>query len=263
MPTMLEGRWPERDDEIALGAVTLRQIDAQIGDVVHVSAGTHAEDLTIVGEPVFPDLGFGPGFGQGAGMTYEGLTKFYPDAQIALALGRFTPGADQNAVMKPIQPTLQQMGAGFHPGDIFDLGDSTKEAQRSQNVPLLLASLFTLSALATLVHVLITSVRRRRKDLAILRTLGFKRRQVATTVAWQSVVLAVIALVIGVPAGVLIGRLGWSLFATSLGVVSVPVVAWLPVLAAIPITILAAVLISIGPALAARRTKPAMVLRAE
>lgn len=263
MPTMLEGRWPERDDEIALGAVTLREIDAQIGDVVHVSAGAHAEDLTIVGEPVFPDLGFGPGFGQGAGMTYEGLTKFYPDAQIALALGRFTPGADQNAVLKPIQPTLQEMGAGFHPGDIFDLGDSTKEAQRSQNVPLVLASLFTLSALATLVHVLITSVRRRRKDLAILRTLGFKRRQVATTVAWQSVVLAVIALVIGVPAGVLIGRLGWSLFATGLGVVSVPVVAWLPVVAAVPVTILAAVLISIGPALAARRTKPAMVLRAE
>ena len=45
-------------------------------------------------------------------------------------------------------------------------------------MPLVLASLFTLSALATLVHVLVTSVRRRRKDLAILRTLGFKKRQV-------------------------------------------------------------------------------------
>jgi ABC-type antimicrobial peptide transport system permease subunit len=45
--------------------------------------------------------------------------------------------------------------------------------------------------------------------------------------------------------------------------VSVPVVSWVPVLAAIPVTILAALLISIGPALAARRTKPAMVLRAE
>jgi ABC-type antimicrobial peptide transport system permease subunit len=96
-----------------------------------------------------------------------------------------------------------------------------------------------------------------------LRTLGFKRRQVASAVAWQSVVLAVVALVIGVPAGVLVGRLGWSLFATNLGVVSVPVVSWVPVLAAIPVTILAALLISIGPALAARRTKPAMVLRAE
>lgn len=127
----------------------------------------------------------------------------------------------------------------------------------------MLASLFTLAALATLIHVLVTSVRRRRKDLAILRTLGFKKRQVASAVAWQSVVLAVVALLIGVPVGILIGRLGWSLFATNLGVVSVPVVAWVPVAAAIPVTIVVAVLISIGPALAARRTKPAMVLRAE
>jgi hypothetical protein len=263
VPTLLAGRWPERDDEIALGAVTLRQLDAQIGDVVHGSAGAHGVDLTIVGEPVFPDFGFGPGFGQGAGMTFEGLKTFYPDTQLGLAIGRFAPGVNQAEVLAPINPTLQQMGAAFHPGDLSVLGDSTKEAQRSQDVPLALASLFTLSALATLVHVLITSVRRRRKDLAILRTLGFKRRQVATAVAWQSVVLAVVALVIGVPAGVLVGRLGWSLFATNLGVVSVPVVAWVPVLAAIPVTILAAVLISIGPALAARRTKPAMVLRAE
>jgi hypothetical protein len=263
VPTMLEGRWPTRNDEIALGAVTLRQMDATIGEVVHVSAGTHEADMTIVGEPVFPDFGFGPGFGQGAGMTYEALRQFYPDAQIALALGRFAPGVDENAVLAPINPTLKQMGAGFQPGDLGNLGDSTKEAQRSQDVPLVLASLFTLSALATLVHVLITSVRRRRKDLAILRTLGFKRRQVGSAVAWQSVVLALVALLIGVPAGILAGRLGWSLFATNLGVVSVPVVSWLPVLAAIPVTIAAAVLISVGPALAARRTKPATVLRAE
>ena len=263
VPTLLTGRWPTSDDEIALGATTLNQIGAKVGDRVPVSAGGKTFDLTIVGEPVFPDFGFGPGFGQGAGLTYEGLKRFYPDESIALVLGRFAPGVDQDAVIKEVNPVLHHLQAGFQPGALAELGDSTKEAERSENVPLVLASLFTLSALATLVHVLVTSVRRRRKDLAILRTLGFKKRQVASAVAWQSVVLAVVALLIGVPAGVLIGRLGWSLFATNLGVVSVPVVAWVPVAAAIPVTVVVAVLISIGPALAARRTKPAMVLRAE
>lgn len=263
VPTMLAGRWPTNDDEIALGATTLKQIDATIGDRISVSAGGNRYDLTIVGEPVFPDLGFGPGLGQGAGLTFEGLKRFYPDASVGLALGRFAPGADQEAVSKEINPELRKLQTSFRPGDLSNLGNSTKEAQRSENVPLILASLFTLSALATLIHVLITSVRRRRKDLAILRTLGFKKRQVASAVAWQSVVLALVALLIGVPVGVLIGRLGWSLFATNLGVVSVPVVAWVPVAAAVPVTVLAAVVISIGPALAARRTKPAMVLRAE
>src|SRR3954471_1541854 len=167
---MLAGRWPTSDDEIALGSITLDQIGAKLGDRIPVSAAGQTYDLTIVGEPVFPDFGFGPGFGQGAGMTYAGLRQFYPDAEIGVALGRVAPGGDQSGVLQPIEPTLNQMGAGFQPGDLGALGDSTKEAQRSQNVPLVLASLFTLSALATLVHVLITSVRRRRKDLAILRT---------------------------------------------------------------------------------------------
>jgi hypothetical protein len=264
VPTMLAGRWPTSENEIALGATTLKEIGATIGDRVPVSAGGKTYDLTIVGEPVFPDFGFGPGLGQGAGLTYGGLQRFYPDASVALALGRFAPGVDQEAASRRINPELRRIQAGgFQPGALAELGDSTKEAQRSQDVPLVLASLFTLAALATLIHVLVTSVRRRRKDLAILRTLGFKKRQVASAVAWQSVVLAVVALLIGVPVGILIGRLGWSLFATNLGVVSVPVVAWGPVAAAIPVTIVVAVLISIGPALAARRTKPAMVLRAE
>ncbi len=263
VPTMLAGRWPTSDDEIALGSITLDQIGAKLGDRIPVSAAGQTYDLTIVGEPVFPDFGFGPGFGQGAGMTYDGLKRFYPDATVGLAMGRFASSADQQAVSDEINHELRGLQAAFQPGKLSNLGDSTKEAQRSENVPLVFASLFTLAALATLIHVLITSVRRRRKDLAILRTLGFKKRQVASTVAWQSVVLAVVALVIGVPTGILIGRLGWSLFATNLGVVSVPVVAWVPAAAAVPVTIAVAVLISIGPALAARRTRPAMVLRAE
>jgi ABC-type lipoprotein release transport system permease subunit len=113
------------------------------------------------------------------------------------------------------------------------------------------------------VHVLISSVRRRRHDLAILRTLGFKRGQVMWTVAWQSATLAAVALAIGVPAGVLLGRLAWDLFADRLGIIVEPVIAWGAVVLVIPATIGLAVLVGVGPAIAARRTRPAVVLRAE
>ena len=66
VPTLLTGRWPTSDDEIALGwRTTLNQIGAQVGDRVPLSRppGGKTYDLTIVGEPVFPDFGFGPGFG--------------------------------------------------------------------------------------------------------------------------------------------------------------------------------------------------------
>jgi putative ABC transport system permease protein len=110
--------------------------------------------------------------------------------------------------------------------------------------------------------VLLTSVRRRRRDLAILQTLGFRRGQVAATVAWQALTLAGIALLIGVPLGILIGRLGWAAFAYRLGVVSEPVISPLS-LVVVPVTVVVALLVSLGPGLVARRVRPATVLKAE
>ena len=68
---------------------------------------------------------------------------------------------------------------------------------------------------------------------------------------------------IGVPAGIAIGRLVWRAFADNLGVVAVPVVAvW--VLAAVALgTLVVANLLAIGPAIVAARTRPAALLRSE
>ena len=118
-------------------------------------------------------------------------------------------------------------------------------------------------AVATLVHVLVTSVQKRRRDLAILKTLGFVRRQVRGTVAWQATSLTLVALAVGFPVGIAAGRWIWTAFAGSLGVVSAPAVRVLVLILAIPIAIVAANLIAALPARAAARTKPALVLRAE
>jgi hypothetical protein len=61
-------------------------------------------------------------------------------------------------------------------------------------------------ALAIITRLLITSARRRRRDLAVLRTIGFTRRQVHATVAWQAVTLTVVALVIGIAVSALPGE---------------------------------------------------------
>lgn len=263
-PTMLAGRWPEADDEIALGSSTIRRLGLEIGEQVRLDSAGTGRMVTVVGIPVFPDFGFGAGFGDGAGMTLEGLQALDPSVTQNLLFANYAPGVDREEVISRINPTLREMEAEVSdPLMANTLGEANRDAQRARNVPLALASLFTVVALATLIHVLITSVRRRRRDLAILRTVGFTRRQIAVTVAWQAATIAVLAVAIGVPLGALLGRLAWSLFADQLGVVSVPIVGWVQILLLIPVTIAAAVVISIGPAMAARRTKPAVVLRAE
>jgi hypothetical protein len=76
-----------------------------------------------------------------------------------------------------------------------------RDLQRIAGLPAMLAALVAVVALATMTHALLTSVRRRRRDLAILKALGFLRRQVAATIAWQATTFAVIALGLGIPPG--------------------------------------------------------------
>ena len=112
-------------------------------------------------------------------------------------------------------------------------------------------------------HLLMTSVRRRQRDFAILRALGFTSWQVRRTLCWQALTLAGIALLIGVPAGIACGRLVWQLFAHQLGitpVIAIPLTALL-IMAAGWLT--AAAVIAALPGEAATRTLPARVLRCE
>jgi hypothetical protein len=45
-------------------------------------------------------------------------------------------------------------------------------------------------------------MRRRRRDLALLKALGFTRRQISATIAWQATSTVAVGLLIGVPVGI-------------------------------------------------------------
>ena len=132
-----------------------------------------------------------------------------------------------------------------------------------RDTPLVLGAVLALLAVGTLAHVLLTSVRRRRRDLAVLKTLGLVRSQVLRVVAWEASALAAAALLIGLPLGVLAGRWAWAVFAGSAGVSGVADVPVPLVLLAIPVTLALANLIAAGPGWDAARVRPASVLRSE
>ena len=129
-------------------------------------------------------------------------------------------------------------------------------------LPLALALLLALLATGTVAHTLLTSVRRRRRELAILKAVGFVARQVRATVAWQATAIAGSSLIIGLPLGIAAGRWAWTLFASQVAIEPVPVISPL-VLLAFPAVLVLANAIAAFPAQAAAHTQPAMVLRAE
>ncbi|CAN5444491.1 hypothetical protein BH18ACT1_BH18ACT1_13550 [soil metagenome] len=110
---------------------------------------------------------------------------------------------------------------------------------------------------------LVTTLGRRRRELAVLRTLGFLRRQLRTSVVAFATTTVVLAIAVVPPLGIGIGRWAWRLVAESLGTPAGPVVPADVVALILPVTLLVALAVAALPARAAASTDPATVLRGE
>ena len=129
--------------------------------------------------------------------------------------------------------------------------------------PAFLAAGLAPGAVAALGLTLIASIRRRRRDLALLKALGLTRRQLISCVAWQSTAAVAVGIAGGIPAGAALGRWLWILFAQQ--IYAVPR-ATVPALSLVYVGLGALVLANLAAALPGRhasRTPAAIVLRTE
>jgi len=130
------------------------------------------------------------------------------------------------------------------------------------DTPAILAIAVAAGAVVALGLTLAASVRRRRRDLALLKTLGFTHRQLAATVAWQASFVSLIGIVIGIPLGITLGRWLWDLFARQIGAVE-PAVPGLAIALVGVGSIVFANIVAAIPGRMAARTSTALALRAE
>ena len=272
--SVLDGRLPRGDQDIMLGVATMRATGARVGGTVRVAVADpdgkpHVASFHVVGRASL-NAGTG-GLGHGAVMTISAFVnaqcpagpkrsacqQAVKNGLATVVLVRAAPGPTGTAALArhvKKYPTLFYEPA--EPAVLVNFGESV-------NFPLLFAVALTVFGAATLLHLLLVSVARRRIEAGLLKALGFVRRQVAAAVCWQASVVALIGIAIGAPAGVAAGRVLWRVFATNFGVVPVAVVE--PVLiAALAAGVLAvANLLAAFPALLAARSRPAQLLRAE
>ncbi|MEP7026268.1 MAG: FtsX-like permease family protein, partial [Actinomycetota bacterium] len=129
--------------------------------------------------------------------------------------------------------------------------------------PLVLAAMLAAGAVVALALSLAASTRRRYRELALLKTLGFVRGQVIGAVIWQSLVIIAIGTVTGIPLGIAAGRLLWNKFAGQLYVVPHPAVSAVTVTVVAVSALAVAVLTAIMPGWRAARLPAADVLRGE
>jgi ABC-type antimicrobial peptide transport system permease subunit len=221
--------------------------------------------MRIVGRAVFPLFGVLGRLGDGAFVTtagWEHIEGRTLDPAAEAALIRLAPGAHVGAVVDHLNARLGDQAYGVavisqgKPTDIVNFG-------RVEGTPYVLGAVLAAVSTATLAYILVSAVRRRRRDLAVLKTLGFVRGQVRATVACQATAVVAVSLVVGIPLGIAVGRWLWSRFADDLGIVSVPVVPTAAVVLTAVVALVIANLIAAVPATLAARTRPAVVLRSE
>jgi ABC-type lipoprotein release transport system permease subunit len=257
-PTVVEGRLPRAPDEVMLGTRNLQRAGLHLGDIAVLRLGNTATGLRVVGRGLFPEFGDAGGLGNGVYLTFSGLQRMLPEARQNVFLLRYRADTDASSETSHLRAALDPLPtrASGEPREVQALSDIS-------GLPALLGGVLALFATATLAHTLVSSVRRRRRDLAVLRTMGFVRRQVWLSVFWQTATLVALALVVGIPLGALLGRFAWNVFADDLGAISEPRIAWLPFLLMVPAAFVLAGLVAAVPAWLAGRTRPSVALRAE
>jgi predicted lysophospholipase L1 biosynthesis ABC-type transport system permease subunit len=224
---------------------------------VRVEGSSGSGVFRIVGQTVLAAMSDPAPLADGAAFTRAGLARVGADGGWNIVV-RVAPGADRAAIAREFRH------AAVFGGEIGPvLPAEIDRVRQIRDLPALLAVFVAVVALTAVGLALVASLRRRGRDLAVLKTLGFSRRQLRAAVAWQASTVAAVALVVGIPMGALVGTYFWRRVADELGVASDP--AW-PVLALVVVAVVALVAVNVVAAFPARRaahTRPAVVLRSE
>jgi hypothetical protein len=284
-PPTTSGRPMSGPDQIELGSVTLAELGKKVGDPVRIGTGRFARTVTIAGTVTLPSFGLATAehvsLGQGAMLPEDTLLATEGVAGLHPTSGSASQPAFPSAVAIDLAPgTTRTQRAQLvarivsanpdrTPGGTYELRRNQSLAAQVVNAqhlggqPLALAIGLAAAAVLSLALTVLGSVRRRRTELALLKTMGMTRGQIRSVIAWQTTFTLAVAVVIGGPLGVVAGRWAWRSFASSIGVVPVTVVPALVLVLGLAALLVAGNLLASAPATVAARTRPAAWLRAQ
>jgi hypothetical protein len=297
-PPILTGHGFQTGNQVVLGAATMAQLHKRLGQTVTISFATPADSpvyipptrLRVVGTATFPAVGFAStvsdhtSMGTGVLIPIQALPKTFvaaidsgPNPALVgpnLVLVRTRTDVPAAAALASLQRIAAAADRAFAnaPGGSAGNGVVVQGVQRPAEIadyrtigltPAVLVAGLVFGAIAALALTLVASVRQRRRDLALLKTIGFVRRQLAAAVAWQATTAAVVGIVVGIPLGIVVGRWLWDLFAEQINAVPYPTVSVPSVVLVAVGTVLLANIVAMLPARTAARTPTAIMLRAE
>lgn len=274
-----EGRPAVGDDELLASAAFLHRLHRSVGDTVEVAGDGGTHPFRVVGSTVLPLLspsgvpgeqvalttggrarvGVQPGsYAVGVQLRDRGPLRALgrgQDAIEACDTDRLLPllGIDALTPLNGVETGLCAPVSDIRVANIEELGA----------LPGGVIGSFAVVAAAGVAYVLSSSFRRARRDVAVLRVLGFSRRQSMTTVLVQAGTVGLAGAILALPFGVALGRAAWRGVADGAGVAAVPEVPLTGSIGLILGAVAGALLLSLPFAARSVARPPSTWLRAE
>jgi len=263
---LLSGRAPANGHEVAIDATSAEDHDIPVGSTIDVLFQGPAQQFTVVGT-----VGYGDGVKNLGGTT----SAFFDTATAQQVLGSpgmfdtidvsAEPGVSQAALARRLSAVVPQGAEAVTGATVAkENADATKA-----NFKIVGIVLGTFAAIALFVGSFIIwntftmTVTQRSREIALLRAIGARRRQVLNSLLVEAVLLGVVASAIGVGLGVLVakglqalmGAVGLALPFTALHIEARSI--WVPIVVGTLVTVMAALV----PARRATRVLPVEALR--
>ena len=210
VPEVIEGRLPQSPDELALGSRAARDLDVDVGSLLTLRGPEGDQELRVSGIAILPGVEEAGLLGQIGVVTAQGMARLAPDEEMSSAMIGLAPGADRDDIEAIVEPF--GVGAGR-----FDTPTEIVNLRRIDGTPYLVAGIVGLLAVLSIGHLVVTSARRRRFDLAVLRAFGATRGWLGGVVHWQATAIAALAIVLAVPLGVAVGTALYGPYAERIG----------------------------------------------
>ncbi len=215
--------------------------------------------LTAEGSPVVVTVRVNPEAGNLAALTPATLAQLTPETNRALGL-RLVDGADPVDAVDRVATALGEVGPGV---DLISVAEQRAQMQGVIDTVLLvvlgLLAVAVVIAIVGIGNTLGLSVHERRQESGLLRAMGLTRGQLRASLGWEAVLLAAVAVVLGLVLGVLYGFAGVASLVGSDATV-VPTIPWDRLALIAAAALLAGWLASVLPAIRAAKVPPAAAL---
>ena len=247
------GRSPIRQDEMVVGKRLLDELGIGIGAKVVLETVDTRVDRVIVGTVVVPGI---DELDRSVYLTPDGLADAGGEPQSAIVLVKAATGVEPDELIRRLSESHPDTRPVEAPSSIDNLDELG-------SLPSMLVGFLAVLSVVAGLSAMVLTVRRRRREIAVLRSLGFVRGQVAAAVAAQAATQAIVGLVIGIPVGVVAGRTIYGLVGSRVGFLVHPTLPAMSIAAVVGVALGCAVLGAVVVAPGAQRLAPAATLRAE